>query len=315
MSNSPTVSVIMAVYNERPDYLKIAVDSILSQTLTDIEFLIVDDGSRPEIADALTRLAAGDVRIRLSHQPNMGLTKTLNNLARMARGKYIARQDSDDYSASNRLEVQVKYMEAHPEIMMLGTSCYVIDAKGKELVRQNVITAPKEIKRKLLRENQFIHGSVMFQREIFDREGLCYEEFRFAEDYELFLRISEGWPVANIDQPLYFYRVNPNSISVARAREQMFMGMVAQEGARLRRAGKIAAWTPEAYSAIVESLKSDSCQTELSLRLSLVEGRNNMLAGRYAEARTIFAKAFIATPSIKLLWHILRTFAGRRMLR
>lgn len=314
MSASPLVSVIMPVYNERREYLELAVASILRQTHTNLELLIMDDGSGPETAAALEAMVRRDERIRLTRQENSGLTISLNRLIRQARGVFIARQDSDDISEPERLQQQVAFFATHDKLMLLGTDCLLIDSQGKVLLRQRLETRPRVLKRKLLRTNQFGHGSVMFNSVVFMNE-LYYEEYRYAEDYDLFLRISERYPIANLGLPLYRYRINPESISVAKSRQQVFMGMIAVEVAQRRRNGQRIIWSEEIYEQIAAFLKTPWHQRRLECLVCAGQGRNLLLAGRKAEARRIFWRAFSLSPSPRRLWHLLRSLMPWRWVR
>lgn len=314
MSVSPLVSVIMPVYNERPEYLELAVGSILRQTHANLEFLIMDDGSEPETAAALEALARRDERIRLIRQENAGLTVSLNRLIRQAGGAFIARQDSDDLSEPERLQQQIAFFEAHPKLMLLGTDCLIIDSQGQALHRQGVETRPRVLKRLLRRTNQFVHGSVMFRYEVF-KNWMYYEEFRYAEDYDLFLRISEHFEIANLGLPLYRYRINPESISVAKSRQQLFMGMVACEAARLRRSGQKIRWSQETYERIAASLSTPWHQRRLECLVCAGQGRNLLLAGKKQEARQIFWRAFSLYPSPRRLWRLVRSLMPWRWVK
>ena len=126
----PKVSVVMSVYNESR-YLHAAVDSILIQTLTDFEFIIIDDGSTDGTSDALATY--DDPRIRVVREDHKGLTASLQIGFELASGELFARQDSDDISLRTRLEVQVRFLESHPKVIALGTSCAEIDEHGNEL--------------------------------------------------------------------------------------------------------------------------------------------------------------------------------------
>ena len=325
MSDRPLVSVIMPVYNECPEYLGLVVDSILCQTYDNLEFLIMDDGSGQETAAALEAIARRDERIRLFRQDNAGLTVSLNQLIRQARGAFIARQDSDDISEPERLQQQITFFAAHPKLMLLGTNCLLIDPQGRVLLRQRVETHPRVLKRQLRRKNQFVHGSVMFRATVFqDKINLYYEgspefgyheTFRYAEDYDLFLRISERFEIANLGLPLYRYRINPEGISVAKSRQQLFMAMVVCEAARLRRNGQRINWSQETYDRIAASLNTPRHQRRLECLVCAGQGRNLLLAGRKAEARRIFWRAFSLSPSPRRLWHLVRSLVPWRWVR
>jgi radical SAM superfamily enzyme YgiQ (UPF0313 family) len=211
MRKSPKVSVIMSVYNgER--FLRESIDSILNQTFRDFEFIIINDGSTDRTGEILDSYS--DERIKIFNQSNQGLTKSLNKALRLARGEYIARQDADDISEPNRLEVQVAYLESHPDIGLVGSFAKVIneqgDFTGNELI---VPDFSEEIFELLPSRNCLLHGSVMFKRDIIDLVGNYNENFPYAQDYEFWIRISQKFKVANIPKYLYRFRIHHNQIA------------------------------------------------------------------------------------------------------
>lgn len=310
MNSRPLVTVILPVYNERREYLESAVESILRQTYGNLEFLIADDGSGPETAAILDEMVPRDPRIRLIRHENLGLTRTLNKLIRQSHGAFIARQDSDDISELDRIERQVSCFSSRPELMLLGTGCLLIDAQDKVLYRERVKTRSRTLKRILKRTNQFVHGSVMFRSEVFLKYGY-YEEYRYAEDYDLFSRIAEKCEIDNIDLPLYRYRINPEGISVAKMREQLYMGMIVREAGRLRRAGLQVHWSQEANERIAASLNTTSHQRKFKSIVCTAQARNLLLVGKKKEAWKKLYRAFVSSPGIRELWRLVRCVVPR----
>src|SRR5438105_464155 len=132
MSN-PQVSIVMSVYNGQP-FLEETVKSILSQTFTDYEFVIIDDSSVDDTWEVLTRYADHDQRLVLRrNERNMGVVLSLNRGLDLAKGKFIVRQDADDISLPQRIEKQVNYLEAHPECGLVGTDLQFVDINGVPL--------------------------------------------------------------------------------------------------------------------------------------------------------------------------------------
>lgn len=208
MPKNPKISVIMSVYNgER--YLREAIESILNQTFTDFEFIIVNDGSTDSSLEIIQ--SYDDERIKIiNNEKNIGLTKSLNKALKVARGEYIARQDADDISLPNRFEEQIKYLERHPEVALLGTNIYKIDENGK-IIGKYIVLAKPSIK-DLFNGNQFNHGSVMFKKEVIDELGGYNELFKYAQDYELWLRIAKHYNIRNVTQILYKLRSHDENI-------------------------------------------------------------------------------------------------------
>ncbi len=210
----PKVSVLMSVYNgER--YLREAILSILCQTWTDYEFLIIDDGSTDDSREIISSF--DDPRICLVDNPtNIGLAESLNRGLELARGELIARQDADDISHPARLERQVDFLTSHPTVALLGTQRRIIDQRGNLLpfLRPQVPLTNVAIKWCLMFENAFIHTSVMYYRKVAWDQMRGYDgRFVRCEDYELWSRIVEKHAVRNLSQVLVDYRRHSDSIT------------------------------------------------------------------------------------------------------
>jgi len=202
----PKVSVVMSVYNgER--YLREAVNSILDQTFTDFEFIIVNDGSIDNTCAILE--SYNDSRIVLIHnQENIGLTRSLNKGLTLAQGEYVARMDADDVAIPHRFEKQVAFLEKHPEIGILGSSCWTIDTNGQGQGVYQMPTNDLQIRWTSLLANPFVHPTVMIRRDLLIQNGLKYDEaFQTTQDYELWMRVLKYTRGANLSEPLIRYRV------------------------------------------------------------------------------------------------------------
>jgi len=227
MADHPKISVIMSVFNGEK-YLREAIDSILSQSYTDFEFIIVNDGSTDNSPSIIKSYS--DKRIRLiDNEQNIGLTKSLNRAIKQGRGEYIARQDVDDISLPQRLEEQVKYLEQHPEIVALGTSRYVIDEDGKIMRKEAALLKPGH---NLFQANAFTHGSVMFRKAVIDELGGYNEVFRYSQDYELWLRVAQHHQIRNLPQVLYKLRSHGANIRLQHWEEATLYHLLALKVAR-----------------------------------------------------------------------------------
>ncbi|MGN6504083.1 MAG: glycosyltransferase [Tepidisphaeraceae bacterium] len=215
------VSVLMAVYNGQ-EYLAEAIDSILSQTFGDFEFIIVDDGSTDASPAMLKEYAARDRRIRLIEQKNSGLTASLNKAAKLATGRYLARMDPDDIALPQRFEKQVAYLDAHPEITLLGTRVILIDPYGTEYQRPMHALTHEEIDQRLLAGEGWaiVHPVAMLRREAFERVNGYDERYRTSQDFDLWLRMAETGRLANLEEPLLKYRQHLQSANFAKAEQQ-----------------------------------------------------------------------------------------------
>lgn len=211
---APKVSVVMSVYNgER--HLREAVDSILSQSLSDFEFIVVDDGSTDDTWQILT--SYDDPRVVLvRNQENVGLTISLNRALEMARGEYIARMDADDVSLPERLSAQVQFLDATEDVGLVSCPFIEIDQESHEVRLFPLPATDDDIMANLLGgRNCLSHGATVFRRECVEQVGAYRDQFQFAQDYDLWLRIAEHYKVANLEQPLYERRITPGMISTA----------------------------------------------------------------------------------------------------
>lgn len=216
MNSEPMVTVLMPVYNASL-YLSEALESILTQTFTDFEFLIVDDGSTDESLDIIH--SYNDNRIRLLfHNTNQGLVSALNNGLKNSRGRYIARMDADDISLPERLAKQVDFMETHPEIGALGT-CFA--TFGNETHQEWLPVNPDETKCHLLFHSPLAHPSVMLRKSILSEHGINYNgDYKHAEDYHLWVQLSTKTQLTNLPNVLLYYRVHDKQVSIQKNQEQ-----------------------------------------------------------------------------------------------
>lgn len=205
---TPLVSVAMAVRNEE-QWVAESIRSILGQTFTDFELIITDDASTDRTADILRSWAARDSRIRLvSNARQQGLARSLNRMIDMAKGRWIARMDGDDRARADRLEKQAAFLAAHPDFGMVGSFCREIDAHGRVRSLWARPTGDRELKGALLRRNPFIHSSILIRRSVVLAVGGYDPARRYAQDYDLWLRVAQRYPVANIPEPLIDLRVD-----------------------------------------------------------------------------------------------------------
>ncbi len=202
----PLVTVLLATFNDAA-FLAGAVDSILRQTLRDLELLIVDDGSTDETADLLRSLADSRVRV-VRNDRNLGLTCSLKRGMDLAEGKYVARLDSDDIALPRRLEQQVAFLEAHPDVAIVGSAIEMIDTDGHARGVMRVPTGDLEIRWASLLVTPFAHPTVMLRRQVLARHALNYDQaYRTAQDYDLWTRLLRHARGANLAQPLVRYRL------------------------------------------------------------------------------------------------------------
>lgn len=206
----PLVSVLMPVYNSE-DYLEEAIKSILNQSYSNFEFLIIDDASSDRSLDIIYSFK--DDRIKLIKKNlNTGYTVSLNMGLAMCQGKYIARMDSDDISLPLRLEKQVALMEAFPEIGICGTWVETIGKITGQIKKYP--STHEKIKTQLFVSSHFVHPTVMMRKSALDQYTLIYDpQFEPAEDYALWVQLGSFVRLANIAEVLLKYRVHEKQVS------------------------------------------------------------------------------------------------------
>jgi glycosyltransferase involved in cell wall biosynthesis len=234
----PRVTVAMSVYNNAP-YLASAIESICAQSFADFEFLIVDDGSTDESGAIIERFAADDSRIRPIHQPNAGLIASLNRIVAEARGEIIARMDGDDIALPERFARQIAFLDANPDVGVLGTGCSCIDEEGKpHPYRFENVVSTEEILDDLKNGPPLCHPSVMMRTEVVRAVGGYHPAYKHCEDYDLWLRLSERVPMANLPDRLLHYRQSAQQVSNRHAYVQKIGAAVAWEAHVERMAGR-----------------------------------------------------------------------------
>lgn len=208
----PSVSVVLAVFNGG-ELLRSSIESILRQSFQDFELLVVDDGSSDVTPDILR--SYNDPRLRvLTNEKNLGLTRSLNRGLNEARGEFVARQDADDLSAPDRLEKQVGFLRAHPEIALLGSSAWRMNPAGKITGPNDMPVTHDVIRWASIVDSPFLHTAVMFRRELVIQQFHGYDEqFAICQDYDLWTRIAAVHRVANLPERLVSMREHPSSMT------------------------------------------------------------------------------------------------------
>lgn len=207
------ISVVMACYNA-DKYIEETILSVLHQTFTDFEFIIINDGSTDKSKDILERYAALDSRIILVNQSNKGLSRSLNIGLSLAKGKYIARIDADDVCLPKRFEIQYRYLEEHPTCILIGSAVNYIDEQNKYLGRSFPLMHHKQISRALESYNPIAHPTVMYRKDIILKAGGYNEMINGQfEDHFLWYGLKNYGRLKNIPVSLVNYRMLPNSLS------------------------------------------------------------------------------------------------------
>jgi glycosyltransferase involved in cell wall biosynthesis len=214
-TGTPLVSVVMPVKVCNPTFLEKSIGSVLKQTLTNLELLVVMDNAGQSIDKPLLNVLEkfkNDERLRIVPNKKKGFVEALNTGISAARGKYIARMDGDDISLPDRLELQVDAIEKE-KLDFVGGWAYVIDEQGETVGKLTPPTDAQTIKRLIMLHNPFLHSSVTFKKSILKYSGLYNPALFGAEDYDLWLRlVSSGYKCANLPSFVLLLRETTNSV-------------------------------------------------------------------------------------------------------
>jgi glycosyltransferase involved in cell wall biosynthesis len=216
--SAPAVSVLIGVHDGAP-WIGDAVASVLAQTAGDLELIVVDDGSDDATPDLLA--AVKDGRARIERQPRGGLTRALARALRLARAPLVARLDADDVALPERLARQRAFLDAHPDVGLLGSAAREVDASGREVAVVRPPEGDGALRRMLIRRNPFVHSSVMMRRDAVERAGGYDVTLPVAQDYDLWMRMSRLVGLANLPDVLVVRRLLPGRVSVERDADRL----------------------------------------------------------------------------------------------
>ena len=237
---APTISVAMSVYNG-DRFLAEAIESVLSQSFADFEFLILDDGSSDDTRAIIERYASRDPRIRPIIRENRGLIASLNQLIEEARGKLVARMDADDICKPERFARQIAFLAANPDCGVVGSWTEDIDEFGERYRlegRDHPLNHEDFLRAIEWGAPLLCHPAVIFRRDIVRAVGGYHAAFRHCEDMDLWLRLASITRIANLPERLLKYRHYGDQVSSRYATEQQIGAAVALLAFRERQAGR-----------------------------------------------------------------------------
>jgi glycosyltransferase involved in cell wall biosynthesis len=230
----PRASFVMSVFNDA-HYLGSAINSILGQSMADFELILIDDGSNAETKEILESYARKDNRIKLFTESNKGLTKSLIQACKIATSEIIIRHDSDDYSYPSRAEKLINLLESSPDCAFASSYVEVVGPEDEPLLtikRNNDDRTTVRLVHE--REGPPAHGSVAFKKNAYFLAGGYREEFYFAQDCDLWLRMARIGRIAYVPEVLYRFRWSPKSISGSNRTIQARFGELAIKCSQLR---------------------------------------------------------------------------------
>lgn len=222
------VSVLLPVYNGAST-LRETLDSVLAQKFDSFEVLISDDNSRDDSARIIEEYVKRDARLRpFRFSPGKGLAGSLNFLIQEARGEYLMRIDQDDVCVPERMRTQADYLDAHPEVAVVGSQAWHMGVTPERDHLISLPTGPEQIFETLRNYNCLYHPATMLRKSMIVAAGGYRPEFKNAEDYDLWLRLSRKHPLVNLPQPLLRYRFSTGGMTLSRKWEQLYFVNLAQ---------------------------------------------------------------------------------------
>jgi len=234
----PVVSVVMPVRNAAR-FLAEAIESVLTQTFTNFEFIVVDFGSLDESRRIIRQYAHKDSRIRLHEVGPASLPQARNAGCYLAQGRYLAVMDADDVCLPERLMLGVDFLDSHQSTAVVGGAVEWIDGRGNFLRRHDYPTRDSEIKAALTTNCPHCHPTTLIRRAAFEKVGGYRIAFALAHDYDLWLRLAEYFESANLQDVVLRYRIHFDQVSMGRRTQQTMCILAAQASAAARRAGKL----------------------------------------------------------------------------
>lgn len=243
MNDAPDISVVMGVFNGAR-HLRETCESILGQERVSLEFIVINDGSTDSTAALLSEYAAKDYRVKVIHQDNQGLTKSLRRGCESACGTYIARQDVGDVSHRRRLSIQKAALDTCDELAFVSSwtawfgpeweFLYIFRGAGQATLPINILS---ETARHGVIDGPTCHPSVMFRRATYNKVGGYRAEFFFGQDWDLWYRLAEAGKFQIIGQPLYRARIMPSGISMSQKKRQEAIARLSLAAMQQRRLG------------------------------------------------------------------------------
>jgi len=249
---APRVSVVMTVYNSEC-YLAEAVESVLTQTFSDFELIVIDDGSADGSLPILRQFEKRDRRVRVVSRPNTGIVGAANEGIGLARAEYLARMDSDDVSLPRRFEKQVRYLDAHPECVIVGCRVVETEPHGIPVSTSGHLLSHEEIDAQLLTAGggwALVQPATMMRTAAVRAVGGYRGKYNISEDHDLFLRLAERGKVANLPDVLFKYRrrfdgaTQSHLHQLAEAKERLLREAHQRRGLPLPPDWKPDVWTP-----------------------------------------------------------------------
>ena len=281
------ISILLPVFNDAK-FIKKAVRSVLVNTYSNYELIIVNDGSTDNSLEILNTIK--DQRIKVFNKSNSGLIETLNYGLKKCKNEIIMRMDGDDEIDTEKISKQLKYF-SNSKSILLGTGGSVIDNNSKF---KNLVNVPEDnisiLKKMRKMQPSIIHASIMFYKDAIIKSGSYDEKFSVAEDYELFYRLSKLGELSNINIPLYKIRKNEENVSVTRSRTQLLNTMIARK----------LYFDPKTFKVDTEDYSKTKIEIEKSYTFKVIQFLNNKINNSSNQFLTALLRIFRKIISITL---------------
>lgn len=291
------ISVVMPAYNAE-DFIAEAIESVLKQTYTEFEFIIVNDGSKDNTAQIVREFMKRDGRIHFIEKTNGGVSDALNVGINHAQFDWVAIVHADDMIAPERIQRQLEMAEKYPEVVIWGTGLYHVSSSSKILSAWHVGPTSIEECHKLRQQGeviQAIHSTVLMKRDIVLKVGGYDSNFKVAEDIELFDRMLEYGPLVTIPDPLTYYRIHGSSLTMQNyAKQQKFVDYVV-----LRQRHRLQNLPPPTFDTLSEYYQNLSLWERFKGYQRIASGLNYRRAGMaYGEGDILKAIYFLTMSAL-----------------
>lgn len=316
---SPRVSVLMPVYNgER--WLESSVRSVIEQSFTDLELVIVDDGSLDSTPEIISKLAASDKRIRPLRKVNSGIADSLNQGIAEARGEWICRLDADDLSLPDRIERQLALAAANPSSALVGGDLVTIDTEGNAVRTYRYPTAHDQLEKQLINGGRFFaHSAIMFRKDLALAVGGYRPRITRAEDHDLWMRLAETGTIHGVGSEVICYRLHESQASyldggIRQALDKL-IAVTSYHLRRFRQADPVDGSELEfaAFRTLVEQCATSSRLADvIGLRVALAKYRNKAST---SAALARLARTALIDPGLLLRFVLVTIGADRTAVR
>ena len=321
MKSQKKLSVVMSAYNEPENFLRESIESILNQTHSDFEFIIIQDKPDNEVIDRVVQeYAAKDKRIRFyKNEKNMGLALSLNRGIALARYDIIARMDADDIALPQLLEKDLAYLNAHPDMHQVSPKIIKIDENGKQIRKSDKRPHTfAQVKRVLKTENIISHpGAMFYKKDIVELGG--YRNFPAAQDKDLWLRfVSKDWGIGFVQEVLLKYRLTSQNTSMGNSLRQWACGRYINQLFKKRKKYGKDSFSEEALAKFLDDMGCNDPQSKAAFNRGhdlIFQAGTAFRQFRFLKVARLLKEAYACHPQMKPHTRFMMQVAIRKRIR